>query len=133
MFSLAATLANSLLTSIVAAADAGSGPAVIRIYGGVVPTNADAALSSNTLLATCVCSDPSGTVAAKTLTFGAIAQDSSVDATGTATFFRLLDSALNVVGQGTVSVNGGTGDMKLNSVDLVAAGTIQISGATLSL
>lgn len=133
MFSLNTTLTNSLLTAIVTAADAGSGPALVRIYDGMAPANADASLASNNLLATCVCSRPCGTVANKTLTFGAIASDSSVDVTGTAAFFRLMDSNLNVVGQGTITVNGGSGDMKLNSVALVAAGTVQITGATLSL
>lgn len=109
----------------------------IRIYSGVAPANADAALSGNTVLAELVCAATplasfSDTGTAGRATFGAIASDTSADNTGTATFFRILDSSLTTVkAQGTVGT--ATSDLILNTVSITAGSTVAISAATVDL
>jgi hypothetical protein len=133
MISLDSTLAATMLTDIVNLADAGSDASYICIYDGTVPTDANTALTDQTQLAQLTCSDPTATVTGKTLTFGDISNDTSADATGTATFFRLFNSNAAVVFQGSVTDSGGNGDLKLGVVDLIAGSTVQITSASITL
>jgi hypothetical protein len=82
----------------------------LRIYSGVQPATADTALSGNTLLAELRYSATSAPAAsAGVLTFNAITGDSSADATGTATFFRALQSnGTSVVMDGVASGPAGS-------------------------
>lgn len=131
---VAAGMLNS--TGLAASVDAGTA-AVINIYSGTVPANADAALAGNTLLAQCTCSGTafsgySDTGTAARATFAAITADSSADATGTATFFRILtQNAGTVVAQGTVGT--ASSDLILNTVSITSGSTVSISSATIDL
>jgi hypothetical protein len=112
-----------------------SAPGKIRIYSGTPPADADASLSGNTLLAELAMSNPAFGAAADsspgaTATASAISNDASADATGTATFFRILDGANAVVAQGSVTATGGGGNMELNTVSIVAAAIVSISAGT---
>ena len=107
----------------------------LRIYSGTKPSNADAALSGNTQLAELVCASTpfsgfSDTGTAARATFGTIANDTSADATGTATFFRILDSAGT-----TVKMQGDAGTTStaliLATAAFSAGSTIAISSATI--
>lgn len=123
-------------TGLAESIDAGTA-AVINIYSGTAPVNADAALSGNTLLAQLTCSATafsgySDTTTAARATFAAITADSSADATGTATFFRILtQNAGTVVAQGTVGTSAA--DLILNTVSLTAGSTVSITSATIDL
>ena len=90
------------------------------IYSGTPPANAQAALSGNTALATHTLStfSRSGGV----VTAGAIAND-TIDATGTATFFRCIISGTAEL-QGTVGTSGT--DAIVNSTSYVSGGTSQV-------
>lgn len=110
--------------------------AVINIYSGTAPADADAALSGNTLLAQLTCSatafsgysdaNPGGRA-----TFAAITSDSSADATGTATFFRIVSQNAGVtVAQGTVGT--ATSDLILNTTAITAGSTVSITAATIT-
>ena len=68
-----------------------------------------------------------GTWAAGSATANAITQDASADDTGTAGYFRALNSGSGAVIDGTVTATGGGGDLELNSVSIVAAATIDIT------
>lgn len=109
----------------------------IRIYSGTAPANADAALSGNTVLAelTMAATPFSGytdTGTAARATAGAITADSSADASGTATFFRILDSAgTTAKAQGTVGT--ATSDLILNTTAITAGSTVSITSATIDL
>lgn len=132
--SFAITTGNAILDRITTAIDAGSGAGKIRLYSGTSPANANASLSGNTLLAELTCSDPSAAAAsAKTLTLNAITQDASADATGEATFFRVVDSDNNVVLQGSVTAVGGGGDLQMNTASIVAGGPVQITSCSFTL
>ena len=81
---------NSALTTIKDAIDAGSGAGTIKFYTGTQPASPADAITSQVLLGTLTFSDPCGSVSAGALTMSAITQDSSADATGTATWRALL-------------------------------------------
>ena len=124
---------NSVLTPLKNAIDASSGAGTIKIYTGTQPTLASDAVTTQTLLGTLTFSDPCGTVATGALTMSAITQDSSADATGTATWARIADSAGNTVMDVNVSVTGGGGALQLNTTSIVAGGPILISSFVISV
>lgn len=127
--------AISMLTDHFVGIDAGTA-AVIQIYSGSVPADADAA-NAGTLLATLTCNataatsivdDTPGAIA----TFAAITQDSSADNTGTASFFRIsTQSGGTVTDQGTVGTS--SADLILNTVSITSGSVVSISAATILL
>ncbi len=68
-----------------------------------------------------------GTWSAGSATANAITQDASADDTGTAGYFRALNSGSGAVIDGTVTATGGGGDLELNSVSIVSGATIDIT------
>lgn len=109
----------------------------VNIYTGTKPTNADTALSSNTLLGTLTLAGTAfGAAASGVLTAATITPDSSADATGTATWFRMYVNGEDPTGasttlkrlDGTVGTSGA--DMNLDSVSIVLGGTIACSACT---
>jgi hypothetical protein len=106
--------------------------AIVRIYSGTAPATADTALSGNTVLAELACSATLAPAAASgVLTLSTITQDSSADATGTATFYRWLKSdATTVINQGTVSTSGA--DLNLNTTSIVIGGPVAVTSWTLT-
>lgn len=108
-------------------ARAGSG-ALLRIYSGTRPVNADAA-ATGTLLAELQCGSPfAPATSGGVLTANAITQDPSANATGTATWFRLVDSAgTTTVTDGDVTATGGGGDLQLVTTSIVATQPVQVT------
>lgn len=103
----------------------------IRIYSGTVPADANAALSSNTLLAELACSTTFAAGASGgVLTVNTITQDTSADATGTATFFRVLKSDNTVILQGAVGTSGS--ELNLNTTSISAGAAVSITAFTLT-
>src|SRR3990167_1288332 len=117
------------LDSLVDSMDAGTA-AVINIYDSTVPADADTALGAQVLLAQLTCSasvfasivdDTPGAIA----TFDTITADASANATGTATFFRILtQDAGTVVAQGTVGT--ASADLILNTVAITSGSNVSI-------
>lgn len=124
------TVRNAMLDAITTQAGAS---ALVRIYSGTKPTNANTALSGNTLLAELTCGSTFAPAASSgTLTLNAITQDASADATGTATFFRVLKSdGTTVVWQGDVGTSGS--DLNLNTTSIASGGPVSVSSWTLSI
>lgn len=124
---LNATLRNGFLNLIRDALDAGAGPFLVRVYDGVRPATGGAA---TVLLAELTGSDPSAPNASGgTLTFNAITADASANATGTATWCRLVDSTGAFVADGSVGTSGA--DFILNTTSITAG--IQVSCSSASL
>lgn len=125
-----------MMTTLGTQIDAGTA-AVIDIYSGTMPTNVDTALSGNTLLAELVCSATAfagvtDTGTAARATFAAIANDSSADATGSASFFRILTQAGGTaIAQGTVGTS--SADFILNTIAITAGSVVSITSATIDL
>jgi hypothetical protein len=98
----------------------------LRIYSGTPPADVNTALGSNTLLADLALSTTfAGATSGGVLTANAITNDSAADATGTATFFRLLTSGLTAIVQGTVGTSGA--DLNLNTTSIVANAAVSVT------
>ncbi len=103
--------------------------ALCRIYDGTQPATGGTA---TTLLAELTCGTPfAAGAAAGVLTLSAITQDSSANATGTATWFRIVksDGTTHVL-DGTVSTSGA--DLNLVTVSIVATQPVQITSFTIT-
>lgn len=120
------TLRNAQLDAITTAAGAS---ALFRIYDGSRPATGGTA---TTLLAELVMNATFAPSAASgVLTLNAIAADSSANATGTATWFRIVKS------DGTTHVMDGSAgtsgtDLVLNTASIVAGANVSISSATIT-
>lgn len=123
---------NAAADAVVDLVDAGSQAGRLRIYSGTAPADANAALSSNTLLADLPMSDPAfGAASSGVATAASITSDTSADATGTATFFRVGSwdgSTFTPVFQGEVGTSGS--DLNLSSTSITAGGTVAVSSLT---
>lgn len=128
----------AMLDTITSAASSGK----IRIYSGGQPADADAAISTGTgppvllaeltMGATAFGSATSTASTNSVLTANSITQDSSADATGTASFARLWQS------NGTTpildcSVGTSGTDLIINSVAISAGAAVSASSFTLTL
>jgi hypothetical protein len=103
------------------------------LYSGTAPTDADTALSGNTVLATLsLASTPVTSTTSGTATFGTITSATAA-ATGTCSFWRVLDSSSGCVLQGDASASGGGGSLILGTTSIVSGATISVSSATVSI
>jgi hypothetical protein len=131
-FTVSTANKNSMLNAFVSGL--GTSP-ILRIYDntGGVPANADTALGSQVLLGELTFSaTPFPAAASGTITANPITQDSSANATGTAAFYRILNSAGTVTyAQGTVGTSGC--DLNLNTTSIIASGPIVVSSLSISI
>ena len=120
---------NAAADAVVDLIDVG-GTGSLRIYSGTAPADANAALSGNTLLAQLTFSATAfGSASSGVATAATITQDSSADATGTATFFRALaGNGTTVVFQGEVGTSGA--DLNLNSTAIQSGAAVSVSSLT---
>lgn len=115
------SIRNAMLDAITARAGNG---ALLRIYDGSRPATGGAA---TTLLAELTCGTPfAGAAALGVLTANAITQDASANATGTATWFRIVQSdGTTFVLDGSVGTSGS--DLNMTSTSIVATQPVSIS------
>lgn len=120
---------NAAADAVVDLVDVG-GAGSLRIYSGTMPTDANTALSGNTLLANLAMSATAfGAASSGVATAATITADSSADATGTATFFRILaGNGTTVVMQGSVGTSGA--DLNLTTTSIVSGQPVSISSLT---
>lgn len=103
--------------------------ALLRIYDGVRPATGGAATTKLAEL-TCNATFAPG-AAAGVLTLNAITQDSSADATGTATWFRIVKSdGVTFVMDGNVGTAGS--DLNINSTAIVLGGIVSVTSAVIT-
>lgn len=129
-------IANLVRTAMADAAvdliDAGPAAGTVQIRTGGQPATV-ATAATGTLLATLTLSDPAfGAAVNGVATAGAITGDASADATGTAGWFRVLDSTGTALIDGAISLAGGGGEMILDKVAIVAGGTVDITAWTVT-
>lgn len=108
----------------------------IRIYSGSVPTDADTALGAQVLLAELNASNPAFGAAADaapgaTATASAISDDTSADATGTASFFRWVDRDVTAVLQGACATSGS--QLNFNTTSISAGAIVSITSFTVTV
>lgn len=121
-----------MLDALVARMNLGAGAATLKVYSGTQPADGDAAEGGGTLLATLTFSDPAAPAsAAGVITFSAITEDSSADATSTATWARIEDSDGTNVFDGDVGTSGAM--INLNTAAIVAGGPVRITSFTITL
>lgn len=120
------TLRNNMLDEITTRAGAS---ALLRIYDGAQPATGGTA---TTLLAELTCNATFAPAASGgVLTLNAITSDTSANATGTATWFRIVQSGGSThVLDGSVGTSGA--DINFDSVSIVAGGTVAVSSLTLT-
>lgn len=135
--SLSNATAQVACNAVADAVDAGAGTSLLRIYSGSVPASADTALGAQVVLVEFELPEPSFGNAVDANP-GATATNEPVDsvqadATGTATFFRILNGDGNVVFQGSVSDTGGAGDLKLSSTSIISGIDVTVVSLTLTM
>ena len=112
---------NAMLDAITTAA---GNAALLRIYDGTRPATAGTA---TTLLAELTCGTPFAAGASSgVLTLGAITQDSSANATGTATWFRIVKAdGTTFVLDGNVGTSGS--DLNLTTTSIVITQPVSVT------
>ena len=123
---LKATTRNSRLDAITT--DAGNA-ALLRIYDGTRPSTGG---SATTLLAELVCGTPFAAGASLgVLTANAISNDAAANATGTASWFRIVrsDGTTHVL-DGNVGTSGS--DLNLDSVSITINQVVSVTGFVLT-
>lgn len=117
---LSTTARNARLDAITTAVGASG---LIRIYNGTRPASGG---SATTQLAQLTCGATFAPAASGgILTVNTITNDSSADASGTATWFRVTTSGGTFVIDGDVSTSGS--DLNLNTTTIVIGGPVSIS------
>lgn len=130
--SLAATVAAAMAQALADKINAGSGAGTLCIYSGTQPATADTAITTQTLLAQLTFSDPcEASVTSGVITFDTITPDTSANATGTATWFRIYDSDSVAVMDGSVGTSGC--DLNINSVSIVSGTYIGATSASITV
>ncbi len=122
---MSTALRNARLDAITAAAGAS---AKLRLYSGTRPATGGTA---TTLLAELTCGATFAAAASGgVLTLNAITSDSAADASGTATWARLVTSGGTHVLDMDVGTSGS--DLNMNSVAISAGAAVSITSATLT-
>jgi len=116
--------------------DAGAGAGRLRIYSGTQPADVDTAITSQVLLAELTLSDPAFGAAGDgnpggQATAGSITDDTSANNTGTATWFRAVDSDLNAVIDGSAGTS--SADLILDSVSITSGQTVKVNSWVLTM
>ena len=107
---------------------AGSG-SIIRLYDGTQPTNANTAISTQTLIVSLVVSGSFGTDSNGSITLCTVTNGTAI-ASSTATFFRIVKSdGTTVVMDGSVGTSGA--DMNLNSTTISSGQIVAITAGTI--
>ena len=122
---LSVTLRNNRLDEISAYAGAN---AILRIYAGTQPATGGA---EGTRLAQLTCAATFAPAASGgVLTLNAIQSDTSADATGVATWFRIyqIDAVTQVLDGDVSTTAAGTGDLQLDDTNIQTGGTVALGG-----
>lgn len=120
--------ANAAADAVVDQADGGA----LRIYDGSQPANADTAVSGQTLLAELTLGSPAfGAASAGVATANAITGDASANATGTASWFRVVTSGSAALWDGSVGTS--SADLILDSTSIVSGGSVDVTSFTFTI
>lgn len=122
-------LRNAKMDAITTAAGAS---ALLRIYDGTQAANANTAVGAQVLLAELVCNATFAPAASGgVLTLNAVSNDAAANATGTASWFRLVKSdGTTVIMDGSVGTTGA--DLNLNSVSITTGQVVSVSSFALT-
>lgn len=116
---------NAMLDAITSAA---GGSAILDIYDGSRPATGGTATTSLATL-TCNATFAAGASSA-VLTLNSITQDSSANATGTATWFRIKTSGGTFCIDGSVGTSGS--DLNLTTTSIVSTQPVSVTSFTIT-
>jgi hypothetical protein len=120
-----AALRNAQLDQITSQVGASG---LLRIYDGTRPATGGTA---TTLLAELTCNATfAPSASGGVLTLNAITSDSSANATGTATWFRITTSGGTAIIDGNVSTSGS--DLNLNTTSIVSGAAVSVTSFTIT-
>jgi len=124
--------------SITALIDGGAGPGKLQIYDGAQPADPGVAVSTQVLLAELTLSDPSFGAAVDgnpggLATANAVLDDTSANATGIASWFRVIDSNLLAVIDGSAGVAADTPDLTLDNKNIQVGATVKVTTWTITM
>ena len=127
--------ARNACDEVTALLDAGAGAGKLRIYDGTQPADEDTAITTQNLLAELTLSDPAFGAAADgnpggEATANSITDDTSANASGTATWFRGVDSNNNGVIDGSCGTSNA--DLILDSTTITAGQTVKVNSWVLT-
>lgn len=126
---IADTIRTNMVTQIINGIDADVGGGLLRIYDGTQPAKGGTA--TNLLAELTFSATSTSGITGGVATFAAITQDSSADATGTATWFRMSDASGDFVADGTAGTTGT--DLILTTASIVATQPVSINtGGTIT-
>jgi hypothetical protein len=130
---ISAAVRTAMVDAVKATIDAGAGAGKIRIYTGAQPAT-PATAASGTLLVDIPFNDPSFEATASGVASADVTPTvvGTAVATGTAGWFRVLDSNNNACIDGTVTATGGGGDITIASTSITTGLTVTVTGLTLT-
>lgn len=122
---------NDALDSILGKIDAGTPPGLLRIYGGTRPTDADTAVTTQTLLAEVTLANPA--FAPASAGSAALTDPGAVTglADGTATWCRFVPGGAAAGAAGVLDGDVGT-ELTLNTTTISAGVAFDITGGTIT-
>lgn len=135
-FNLTNAVAQAMANAFTTALDAGTA-AIIRIYDGTQAADPDTAVGAQVLLAELTMSATSFGAATDAnpgalITANAITSDSSANATGTASWFRMLtQSGGTTIADGSVGTS--SADLVMNTVSITSGSIVAISSFTITM
>lgn len=122
---------SALADLLVDRLDAGPAAGTLQIRSGSRPASANDAVTG-TLLATITLIDPAFGAAASGVATLANPAAVTAAATGTATWFRALDSTGATVFDGRVTATGAGGDLTLATTSLTSGLSVDVTGGTVT-
>lgn len=132
---LANAVAIAAANAIAAQVDLGAAVSKLVIYGGAAPAEPGTAIGAQPVLVEFELPDPAFAAATDTNPNAAATLNPvdpvQADATGTATFFRLINGNGLVVAQGTVTDTAGNGDLKISSTSVIAGIDVTVVSGTI--
>lgn len=130
-FVISTAARNAACNALVDLIDA-AGTGTLTIYDGSQPAGPGTAITTQNTLATLTFSATAfGDSANGVATADTITSDTSVDASGTAAWFRIATGAATAIFDGTIGTSGC--DINFDSVTFVAGGTAAISALTITV
>ena len=118
---------NSMLQAIENAMDANNANGILIIYDGARPATNGA---NTNVLAYLVLSKPAGSIAAGVLTFNTFGSEPAANATGTATWARVLSG--NLIPVYDCSVGTSAADIILNTTSIVQNAAVNVTSGTIT-
>jgi hypothetical protein len=134
MIGISTTMRNSRLQLILDAIDLGGdeyGAGILLIYSGTRPATGLPPDEYDAVLVEFMLPFPCGVISDGVLTFGAVS-DVLATASGVATWARLTDINDNFVADLSVTSLVGSGDVKIDSTDIVSGGVVHCNSAVIT-